>query len=239
MAETGGLWIIDAEEGDTSEFTSVTQEGSNTFLADVAAKNNGSYGFKCTFDGVTDDCYGLYTDSARDEIYVRFYVYISADITFNDAWASHYICLLTNTGWTNVVRFEVGSNADKVPYRWIIQGLNLDYLVSSINFSLGAWHYIEIHWVKHATTGGAEVWIDGTKIKDDLDNNTDAAQIDKYYFGGKASSTEPDTSGDFYYIDDIKADTQYIGAYSEAGGGLSPTGVLRGPLGGPLFGPIM
>ncbi len=59
MPETGGLFIIDGESAGSTpwEFDSLSEEGSNTVALAAAAKNNGDYGYKITFDGTSDYAY--------------------------------------------------------------------------------------------------------------------------------------------------------------------------------------
>lgn len=234
MAESGGIVVIDAEEGDTSEFDSVTQEGSNTFAADAGAANNGSYGFKITYDGTNDEAYGYDGFTAETDVYARCYVYIPSTLTSATAWSRTFFLGIWDAA-VPCARASFKYNGSNTAYTWETW---LAYGVvdtDATNFSTDAWHYVEIRYLKHAATGGVQMWVDGTLVHDDLDQAA-GLDPDRVYVGSTSGST-PAVASDYFYLDDIKVDTSQVGAYSDAGGASVPLiKPLYGPLGGPLAG---
>lgn len=216
MAESGGLFIIDGEDAGSTpwEFDSLTEEGSNTFALDVNAKNNGSYGYRATFDGVNDDCRGVKAFSEVNEIYARAYIYIKADLDL-DATSRALTVFALYDGATRICRVDIkAGGGSATPIMWAFDDRDHS-ATSEINFSRGAWHYIEIHWkAGTGADGGGQFWVDGDLLFDSLDGDHTAYLVDEIRIGGMASTGYPDTNGDTIDFDDIKADTSYIGAYS-------------------------
>jgi hypothetical protein len=217
MAESGGLWILDGESAGSTpwEWTAITEGGSATFALDAGAKNNGSYGYKFTANA-SDDAYGRKAITAVDEIYVRFYLFIPTGFNVGSGGGESCFIAMFNAVLGDEVRFGIGSSiAAGEPTAWNLW-VNYTNNTSTTNFSLNAWHYIEIRYLKHASTGGGECWVDGTKIVSDLDQAI-AAQATQFYLGCQYQTSDIG-AGDYLYFDDIKADTSQVGAYADAGG---------------------
>lgn len=222
MAETGGWFVIDAETGDESQFSSSpTEEGSNTFEASADAKNNGSYGFKLYFAGSDDECYAVKTfDGAKTDVYVRAYV------NLNSPTIGQYesVFLLTiRDGATRLayVGANKGTSDTGNPTRWIIGGQSLDGGVSSEGFALSSWLRIELRWYAGSggADGGIQCWVDGQLAYSEFDTDLTAYAADDVLVGNDFNGTAPSEST--IYIDDIKADGSAIGEYSDAGAGGS------------------
>jgi len=220
MPETGGLFVIDAETGDTSQFTSVLDDGTCAFIAEAAAKNNGVYGFSATFDGTNENCYGLKTFTDKTGIYVRFYVYIDASFDITAAGYSVVFLAGIYDGFTRLASVQIITNGATNPDRWRFTGQDITSTTSTTNFSRGGWHRVEIRWLADATVGGMQVWVDGDSVFAELDNNTSAYAADSIRIGSDSAGTGIPESGAYIYFDDIKAaETGPIGVYSA--GGLS------------------
>ena len=226
MAETGGLAVIDFETNDTSQFTSIVQAGSGTLTVADTYKNTsegggGTYGVEVEIvTGGASRAFGKKGFTTATSLYARCYVRLSS------AWAgSNY-----NSGY--FMRFNDGTETfagrglqvgfdqttGGVPYRWAWILADGTELSSTTNFSLDAWHRVEIHYVQDASVGGGEVWVDGTLIGSTLTKNTSAVEVDNL-FAGYMLLMDSNAVG-YFYMDDIKIDTSAIGAYS-AGGGAS------------------
>lgn len=220
MAESGGLFIIDAETNDLSQFNEdIVQEGSCTIAASVSAKNNGSYGLLLTGDGTNDRFSGTYDLGAggvQAEIYARCYIYIPSTLRTTGAWYNVFVMWLANGG--HICRMGFQANASAVPLRWSVY-LGATAITSTTNFSMDAWHRLELHYVKEADTGGIEAWVDGTSIGTDLDQTT--TQDVRYCEFGCTSNSNPLTDEHYFHLDDIKVDTSPVGAYSDASAGTS------------------
>ncbi len=224
MAEPAGnvFGPINAEPGDTSQFSSVIVYGGNTFAADAAAKNKGVYGFKATYAGTRNGAAGARTFSNQTSLYVRQYFYIDPAMDLNVAYTVNaLLTLLQASGSVQLVIFEMtDGGGDKLPERWRVAGQGLTAAMSLVNWSMGAWHYVDIYWIAHASAGGAVVKVDGTQIFSQLNINTSAYVCNLAWIGdaGGVGSTNPD-AGQYLYYDDIKADTRgWIGSYADMAG---------------------
>jgi hypothetical protein len=236
MAEAAGdiFGPINAETGDTSQFSSFVTADGVTFAASSGSKAHGDYGFIFTGDGSHSGEYGVIGFTDKTEIYVRFYVYMPADQIATAAWAN-IIPFYLNDGATNLVAFALRCNASAVPYNWRITGDQITAANSATNFSLDAWHYVEIHWkAGTGANGGAVVKVEGDTVFDDQDNNCSTRAADVVRFGNPSGTM---VDGDYYYLDDLIGSTTAIGEYAESGGN-APTGNLSGPFGGPFRGVI-
>jgi hypothetical protein len=219
MAETGGLFVIDAETNDMSQWTSYTHPGSATMAASATAKNNGSYGFLFSANG-SDLAYGGKTFSAVNDIYVRFYVYIPSGLNVGTGAGENLMFVDFNAVLSDEVRFGVITGAGGTPYQWVSRIAGTQYY-SSTNYSADAWHYVEIRYLRGASlNGGAEVWVDGSKDAS-LSNITATMNVQATaFYLGPQYLTSAIGAGDSMWFDDIKADTAYVGAYS--GGATDP-----------------
>jgi len=211
MAESGGLFVIDAETGDTTQFSSTFAGGSNSITANASAKNNGDYGFKMLFDGAYDTAYGMKSITPADEIYLRFYIYIPSSLTIAVGYTMRVFG--ANEPLSNQVRFGIYNAYGTMMWKLQVAYDSVDF---ADEFALDTWIRVEIRYLKHTTNGGAEAWINGTKYASDLDQDL-STQISSVYIGACQCGSNPD-AGDYFYLDDIKADTSYIGAYAAGGG---------------------
>jgi hypothetical protein len=218
MAETGGLWIIDGEDAGSTpwEWSTITNGGSATFALDASAKQYGDYGYLFTSNGL-DDAYGRYNFTARDEIYVRFYLFIPTGFNIGTGAGEQMYIAMFNAVLGDEVRFGINTKAGGVPFSYILWVNYVSNYSADDTVTLNAWNCIEIRYLKHATAGGAELWINGSKLISDLDQAI-AAQASQFYLGCQYQ-TSAIGAGDNLSFDDVKADTAYVGAYAAAGGG--------------------
>lgn len=210
--ETGGIFIIDGEDAGSTpwEFDSLTEDDSCTIALDSDAKHEGTYGYKILFDGVGDTAQGEYAFAEQTEMYVRFYIYIPSTFNLENTWDLEGTFHLLD-GVSTLAQFGLSSMGATTPVRWA-WAYEFSWSYDDTNFATDTWHYVEIRFLNDGASGGIEVWVDGDKIGTDLDQDTSADKPDNMQIGGLAGSISP--NGDFFYIDDIKADTSYIGAYS-------------------------
>lgn len=233
--ETGGILVIDAEEGDVSEFTSTTTAGDATITADAGAKNNGTYGFKLLGDG-TNVCCGTKTFTEAADIYVRFYFYVPTGTVVGATGTARSIKVL-----------DIYDGATQLCWVTLQQPWDATYVTSAsiimqtpwvgetvFTVTLDAWNYIEVRYKGgDAETGGYQCWLNGVSKASNFVQNTGAYAADSIKAGNvalyHAGSVLADD--DFFYIDDIKADTSAVGAYSggAGGGGYQKTGVTTEP----------
>jgi len=229
LAETGGIVVIDAEEGDTSEFDSVVTDGDNTFIAQNGVVCHGSYSFQLDFDGTNEDCYGIDGLGATyNDIYGRCYFRFSSTFTLG-AWERAILLGFRPEGWgysTYSIALRNYTASTATPDR--IEAQYPPSRTASHDSGLVAdtWYRVEIRGVSHASTGGCQIWLatgdgEAVLIHDHLDEDTSAFDdIDTIWVGNgtdPAACNAPDDGN--LYIDDVKVDTSPIGVYTDEGAG--------------------
>lgn len=215
MAETGGLAVLDAEEGDTSEWSSTVVTSGMTFDAHADALNHGSYGFRSISDGVGENARGILTFTEQSEVYVRFYLYIDPTAMSYAQNTGHTICdVLDNaTGITLYLFREAAGSGNLDSWRLYndITGSSYD----GTGFARGEWLRVEIHAKRAASGVTIELIVNGTTVFQ-VSANTEALYWDRISLGYRAVTP---ANGNYIYLDDVKLDTTGpIGAYSDAGG---------------------
>jgi hypothetical protein len=220
--ETGGIFVADAEDGGTTDLTGVSVGGTTTFAASTASKNNGSYGYEVTSDG-TNDGIGYKTFAAQNTIYVRIYFKVTSGFAINTDFKAVSPLLLKDAGGTVRARINLRRNGTGFDL-----GANMPWggwgSIGNTAFTANAWHYIELYYLVHATTGGIQLWVDGVSKGTSLTTNTTGTAIARIDTGLVNVDGIP-TAGSVVYIDDIKADTSAVGAYS--GGADAPEGAYQ------------
>ena len=228
MAEADdGLFLIDGEDAGSTpwEFDSISEAGSMTLALDSNNPNNGTYAYRVTFDGSSEQAYGTVSFSPNvDEIYLRFYLYVPSTTTGGN-WQNAYIVrMLDNSPFAALVQFYIRTGGDGAFYSWgwiIDQGGSS---TSTTNFSTDEWHYVEIHWVSDASVGGATIKVDGDTLVADEDQDTSANDLNNIRIGIDPNGSFTGGNGHTLDFDDIKAaDDDWVGAYSAAGGGATLT----------------
>jgi hypothetical protein len=230
MAETGGLFVCDAEDGGVADFDSVSQPGSSTFGASSAQKAHGSYGYRGYHDG-TNNANGTKAISfTGTDLYVRMYIYIPSAAALTAYWQQLPI-LNVYSGANEIALLGVANGGGEpqgaITHFWFSEDLGTGGGSYIAGLTKDAWHYLEVHWYKHATAGYVEYKVNGgTAAKTSAgDHNTSSFTPTsiKAGFAGGYGGTIP--SGLTIYVDDIKVSLDgWIGAYSD-GGGASPNTV--------------
>jgi len=213
--ESGGDFILDAETygAETStphEFTSITTGGSNKYARSTSAANFGLACYKAQFYGSSAIAYGRKDFTAVTDRYYRAYFYLPSGFSGTANRTTNIVSLYD--GSDILVGFGIQSDGTGAAYRWSVQLYGS--APSSTNFSLGAWHRVDIHWkAGSGADGGAQVWVDGDSILSlfTLDHSSYAA--DNLRCGIVSTAFIPD-NGEYAYFDDIKGASSYIGAYS-------------------------
>ena len=192
------------------EWGGLTENNDNTFALAAAAAQHGNYGYRALSAGVSGNatCEGYRGFNAVDEAYFRWYMYISPGAIAASLNRIVYLSACNNDRW----RFGVvsGAVAPGEFNQWIYNDEALAY--SATNFSMGAWHRIEIRALRGADSdGGTQVWIDGDLVFDQLERTWDYA-MSALYLGGHTRFAYG--VGDYVDYDDIKVSTSPIGAYT-------------------------
>lgn len=215
MAEATGLFLADFEENNTSEFDSITQEGSNTFSASTSAALHGTYGARATFDGTNNDAYGTKALTARTELWARAYFRFNADFSGN---TGYLFPLVIKSGSSNrIYPRMLMSGSDVVITRFYYQSdAGAGYVtVDSVVVSKNVTHYIEIYHKSASTAGAndgiARLYLDGSLVSEVTSIDSDTVTVDGIYAGQRGTIVP--TLGSYIDIDDVKMDSAYIGPY--------------------------
>lgn len=194
------VFNINGENGD--DWSSYVGEGDNTFTKTSGSKKTGSYGFAADFAGTDDTAYGTKSHASQTEYWIGFHLYISSgyDIgTYNKQymyWPSPF----------NVYMGFVSKEA-VTPDRWNFGGSGLSDEEPTTNFSLGAWHWVVIHYKDAASNGGMTVKVDGTTVYDDMDQDTSGwSSQTSIILGGYVCNSGAPADGDYIYIDNVIMD---------------------------------
>ena len=145
---------------------------------------------------------------------MRIYIYISSDFSVGDGSYNAASVIRFEDSGNTIARISLKQYGGDQVARWEVSFREGGTTTYTTDFSLEAWHYIELHWVADASVGGGRAWVDGTELVDDRDQNTGAYAVSRIDIGPSAGNIPE--SGDYLYIDDIKADTSYIGPYAAA-----------------------
>ena len=194
------LIIIDAEEGDLSEWDSITESAGNTITADASAKYNGDYGFKIIFNGSAGTAYGTKTFTENNESWFRFYIYVPTGFNGADTYN------IVNVGDLYDGGSYVGQFGLKTMGSSTVVGWNCRYMYTSLwsstNFSNDEWHYVEIKYVRDAVNGGVVMYVDGNEIINNTGYDSSSKYVDTLRFGWTDAGDAP-TSDDYLYLDDL------------------------------------
>lgn len=193
------------------EWGSISVESGNDFAPSTEQAYAGSYSYKASFGGSNDGAYAFKAFTDASVVYISFYVFMSSGLKFPYGDSLAYIAYIFDSDSGNVV---IGlrvrdSNSDGVPDSWRVTGLDLTTTDASTNFSLSAWHKIEMYFEAHASAGIARVWVDGSLILEDT-GVADAYTPDNLRIGVSGGIFR---SGDAIYFDNISgADSMPSGA---------------------------
>lgn len=211
------LFVIDAETGDVSGWDNLVLSEGNTFTADSAANRNGSYGFKVGLSSTAGDyCYGKKMIPGSNEVYLQFYVYIPSDSypminqSTERTWVIGHI--EDDTGNEHLASLEMrGSSNDLQIYRLVYASNTAQWNLLYVNevLSYDTWHSIEIYTKVGAGDAAVGLWIDGVSTVSASGFSNDNYNIESI-IAGCLWSTNYTADGEYFYIDDVKADTIYI-----------------------------
>jgi hypothetical protein len=184
------------------EFDSVTVESGNSFEPSTDVAHGGSYSYKCGFGASNDGAYAFKEfNSGSSSVYISFYIYLASGLNWPYGDNNGYIAYLFESAHGTVaIGLRVyDSNSDGVPDQWRVMGQDLSQTDSSTNFSLGAWHHIEMWYEAGSGDGVVRVWVDDDLIFEDTSvTNTYTYEYLRIGISGGIFG-----SGDAVYYDDI------------------------------------
>ncbi len=212
------IFTIDAETGNTSQWTTVISDTGNTFTADVAALRSGSYGFNVAMSNTLgDNDYGSKTVSGENEIYLKFYIYIPTNSypmynqTIARGWViSHMYDDLENV---SIASLEMQGNLTNLQVYRLVYATNTQQFniidVSEV-LTYDTWHSIAMYTKIGSGDGIVRLWIDDTLKAEATGLTNDNYEIESIITGCLWASNYTAT-GEYIYLDDITADDGYIG----------------------------
>jgi hypothetical protein len=197
----------DLESGSkATEFSSTTETNGTISLTSGAAAHGG-YGIDFSFDGTGTELYAANAGAGDvSELFWRGFVYCRSGLN-GDADGSLFFNFIYNASFTVVIPiyFLLDGDGDAVGIAAYDADGNVCYDLN--HFSHDTWMRVEVHWVKHSTTGGVEGKINGADFDVNSMVNDTSAQVDMgdAYLHGCTDVgfvTNPD-NGDGFYLDDI------------------------------------
>lgn len=209
----------DMEEGNTTDFDGVTENGSSTFTATEASKKNGTHGVSVVIDGSQNTAYGTFTDPSAETTMVL------------ESWVNPTLLTMATNDVFNAIMTIGASVGGKSATGFMeLKYDGSDYSVSLVlNEDDGTgvatgYHTITAGWnlIRLILTmasgagindGNGHLYIDGVpkEVLTGLDN--DLRVINSCSFGAR-SAIDAGTSGTLY-MDDCKW---------RSGGGIKVTG---------------
>lgn len=208
------LFTCDFEEGDLTDFDGTHGTLSNIASASATAAKTGDYGMLIEGDGSTV-AYGYMTVSETE-------IYIGAHIYIEDFTVAGYRLIEVLGSYPS--RFSSTGSARLFVRRWAGGDGSLTTWEdggghrSATNFSLDAWHWVEIrHRVNDASTGGWQIWIDGDLVFDYLAQDlSGSSSITAVVPGNRNDAYENGLN--IYYDNVIGDDASRVTEPTEAGG---------------------
>jgi len=224
--ESGGLLVVDLEEGDTSDWTSTQVGGTATVAASEGSKHEGIYGMVVTGDGSTLTIYGEKTFTETDDVYVRIYFYIPDGASLGASGSTRSIRAFSiNDGTTICSSFLLKQDYDVSQIDSVTWSLETPWVGEQghTDISTNTWYYTEMRYKGgDADTGGAQFWLNGVSKYSSFIQNTSTAHPDRARVGSLSTYQGSGVlqSAHTLYFDDIKGDTSQVGAYSGSSGNL-------------------
>jgi hypothetical protein len=215
MAESAGILLLNAEDNSESGLT-ITEEGSNNFSIATGAKAHGTYGYQFAFDGTNNICAFSKSFTAGADIYARLYFYIPSAFAMTNSYLDIFR-LYEGTVYLAYARFINSSGTISLQRLYYRTNSGTAYVSISGAITRDAWHYIELRYKSDASAGIVEIWYDGTKKAEATGLATSSYQT-AGITAGQTEAGVPTTDSPFY-IDDIKVDSSYIGAYADVSSG--------------------
>jgi parallel beta-helix repeat protein len=225
-----GLFTDGFENGDSTfqnynSGTGDTVGSGNTLTVATGTDNNGNYALRAAFGGTDRNARVATTlDTPSADVYQRMYFRINSgyNITANDT--GQIIMNLRIDSGTSRGSVELLQNSSDQFYirgRAVNPGTGSTGVLGTTpagSIVPDTWYLLEYRYKGgDATTGGAELWLNGSSTGSVYTYNTSTTTIGRAEWGGGTSGTGVAASGSVLYIDDVKVATSSIGAFDAAG----------------------
>ena len=202
---------IDGEQDYTTtpfEFDYIGEGGSSTFAPSTSAYYAGTRGYRALWDGSNVNTNGEAIFAGDEsEVYLKFRVRISTGYTLPAQYNRVRIASINIDRFSAVQAVElfIFAGGSATVDSWRIAGAGITAANSSTNFSLNAWHEIEMYFnrgVLEENDGVAKITIDGDDIFDLSSLDNDANDADRVVIGS-ASGHVP-SNGVYIDYDEIE-----------------------------------
>ena len=205
------LQTADGEEGDETDWDSVTETGSATLDVSTAAKKNGSYGWEVTINDA-DKAYGELSDATTDTT-ATFETWFDPNSMTYPTASFYFMALRDASAANDSYQWHIGYDGSDY---YIKQKIRTDTagFTDGVNQTLtDGWHVIRGIW-KAATGAGnddgyANLYIDYDLVDSITGVDNDARDYDTIYIGAFAG-LDTGASGSFYLDDCRWTDSVYL-----------------------------
>jgi len=196
----------------TTDFTSKTVDTGSSVLITQTVANSGSDAAAITMDGGDTHAYSYKSFDGQTEVYYR--CYFRVDAAYDAADDGNMYILWLDDGGSYVSYLLLKDHADGLSLEFKSRVAGTIYAGNPGDISVDTWYRLEGRFLNHASTGGAEFWLDGVSKGSDYTDNTQAYTPDGLKVGivGKSAGTQPDANS-ILYFDDVVVSTSAIGAY--------------------------
>lgn len=187
---------------DTTEFDNDLFNGAGALTLDTAIVRTGTRSLKAAANNSTTEVGGTsFLGITGTEVYVGFGFYMAANPGPQTA-----MFYLYDASQLTLLRIQVQATTGKLMLINRTSGTDVTVGTTASALSTGAWHYIEMHLLKSATVGVAQLRVDGTLVIDGQNLNTSGRGTPTLISFANDSSASG-TTADFYWDDAVVNDT--------------------------------
>lgn len=210
-SETGGLFAEGFEDNTLGNFNSTTVEGTNTALIQTDLFRHGTRAVELTYDGTNENNRLNKNLTTSDDVTVRFYFQVDESFDLVGTNQTHDLVRLRLSTTGNRVKAGIrkdGSGNLSIVSQIETPSSSTLYAGTPGEITRGEWHMLELRYKGgDASTGGAELWLDGHSLASNYALNTSGLQVSRVELGGNSSGATQPTLGSTIVIDSIKVDT--------------------------------
>lgn len=221
--EPAGVFTTGFETGDFADFTSTTVDSGVGLTVSGSVISSGDYAAVATYNGTGRNARMNTNITAANDVYARMYFRIASGYSLIQKDTNQVIMYLRADTSTNRLRISLRQNNSNLFYLFAetmtpSQTTIYNGSVSAGEIQADTWYYLEARYKGgDASTGGAQIWLNGTSKGSNYTMNTSTLQVGRLEVGGSTSGTAVPANGSMMYIDAIKADTAPVGAFAPLG----------------------
>jgi hypothetical protein len=173
-------------------------------------------------DGTNDVCCGITTYAAQSDVWHRVYIYIPSSLELSISNGELTFYAIRDTVSRELIVLQMRGNSTYSPYQWTYSSADFPWSSSTEGWGKDTWHYIDVHW-DGATSGGCDIWVDGTQTKSTWGVDLSSYQNDEIRAGMYQGGGGLPSSSKGYFLDEIEIGTTGpIGPLSTAAAGVVP-----------------